>query len=117
MKIGDIDLEYLTDDCTLPRPQKSISAIQTYGGVQVFSWGMLLPGVRVTLNWDLMSTAEFNALDALYAQEGTVLWDSGIQSKKYNVNILNFDGKLIDGGDCEYRKNVEMEVVIISEVT
>ena len=117
MKIGAIDLEYLPDDCALPRAQKTISAVQTYGGVQVFNWGMMLPGVHVPLSWDLMSTTEFNLLDGLYVQDGTVVWDSGIQGKKYNVSILKFDGKLINGADGEYRQNVEMELVIISEVT
>lgn len=117
MKFNAYELEYTPDDCTEPRPQKSVSIIETYSSVQFFDWGMILPGVKISIAWDAMSAEEFYALDAIYAQNGAVTWESGIQGKTYSVIIAAFDGVLINGSDASpNREKVQMILYILNEV-
>lgn len=117
MKFGSYELEYTPDECTEPRPAKSVSVVETYSSVQFFNWGMILPGVKISIAWDVMSAAEFAALDAIYAQNGAVLWDSGIGGKQYNALMSALDGTLINGSDVSpYREKVSMTLYIVSEV-
>lgn len=116
MKFGGYELEYTPDVCSLPKPQKSVSLVETYSSVQFFNWGMVLPGVQISLQWDLMSTEEFLALDKIYAQNGAVVWESGIQDKSYEVLIANFSGALINGSDGVFRQDITMDLYVVSEV-
>lgn len=117
MKFNGYELEYDPDECTEPRPVKSVGVVETYRSVQFFDWGTTLPGAQVSLSWDFMSAAEFYALDAIYAQAGAVLWESGMNGKQYNVIITEFSGALINASDMlPYREKVSMELRIIEEV-
>lgn len=116
MKFGDYELIYTPDECTEPRAQKSASTVETYTSMQFFNWGMILPGVKISLSWDVMSVDEFYVLDAIYAQNGTILWDSGIRGKCYGVFIASLDSVFINGTDGEYREKVTMTLYIVSEV-
>lgn len=114
MVIGGITCDYDPDDCSLPRPRKSMAVVNTYGGVAVFSWGVMLPGTKVNITWTLMSKTLFDELDAVYVADNMVQWDSGIDGKIFNVEIIGFDGTLM--GAMPYRENVSMELIVISEV-
>ena len=106
----------MPDSCTLPKPLKAVSVVETYSSAQFFNWGMILPGVEISLQWDLMSTEKFNFLDQIFAQNGTVIWQSEIQNKDYEVLLSDFTGVLINGADGEFRQDVTMNMYIISEV-
>lgn len=115
MVLGGITLDYDPDSCTLPRGQKSVSVVETYGGAAVFSWGVILPGTKISMSWDMMSKSLFEQLDALYVADNVVQWVTGIDGKTYNVEITKLDGAYMGGLD--YRGDVSMELIIMSEVT
>ena len=116
--LGSVTFDYLPDDFTMPRPQKSVSVQDTYSGVVVFSWGVLSAGQRISLKWDLMSSALFDLIDAIYAADANVVWNpdqtSGVT---YTVSVLGLDGKLFAGGAKDsYRTDVVCSLVILAAI-
>ena len=97
--------------------ERRASSIKTLGGVAFFSWGALLPGQKITLPWSFMSTAQYNQLLSLLTDDDQVVWDPE-NGSTYNVEILSLKGEyhLDAGAGAAYRKNVEMILLIMSEV-
>jgi hypothetical protein len=98
-------------------PALIASAVKTWEGVAYFSWPATIVGKKITLNWDLMTTAQFEALQALWvADEPTALVPNGGGGNSFNVMIMNLTGlyflTLDTGGS--FRKNVALEIVILS---
>jgi hypothetical protein len=96
-------------------PTAISSAVKTWEGVAYFSWPATIVGKRITLNWDLMTTAQFEALQALWVADiPQTLIPNG--STSFSVMIMNLTGlyflTLDTGGS--FRKNVELEIVILS---
>ena len=119
MELGSVVFNtYTPDDFTLPQARKVSASIDTYGGVAFFSWGLLTIGQTIELNWEVMDSTLFAALEALYATDATVLWKPQISATKgYNVEIIEFTGKLIAGAENTYRRNVILRLLIVGEVT
>jgi len=91
--------------------------IKTLGGVAFFSWGVFIPGQKIPLPWSFMSTAQFDSLLAIRDADAQVVWDPE-NGSTYNVEVLSLNGEyhLDAGAGAAYRKNVEMILLIMSEV-
>jgi hypothetical protein len=101
--------------------QKHSASVDTYTTVAYFSWGMLIDGKEIILEWDYMSKAQFDALDTLYqADTATVFDPQDGKGNTYNVEITNLEGQYFVSpevtGARDYRKNVKMSLLILSEV-
>lgn len=92
-------------------------AIKTFGGVEFFSWGTFIAGKEIKLPWSFMSTAQYNQLLALLVADAQVVWDPE-NGSTYNVEILSLHGEyhLSAAAGAAYRKNVELKLLILSEV-
>lgn len=119
MKVGSVTLPtgYTPLKCTKPRPELSTAVVSTYGGVAVFDWGSLLPGKKITMEWKSMTVALFESLDTVFQAGEVIVWDSGINSKSYNVKLTAFDGSLLWGTGADYMMDVTLTMFILSEVT
>lgn len=100
-------------------PQRHIAVVDTYGGVAVFSWGLMIEGTRWKLMWQAIPAAMWDELDTLYQADASVVWnpDDG-ESKTYNVQIMSLIGSYFMqlAGSSGHRQNVVMELLITSEV-
>jgi len=100
---------------TLVRPDKKNAVVETYSSVAYFSWGASIVGKIIELVWDFMSTSNFTSLDALFTADAVVVFNPQTGTT-YNVNILSLDGEYFLGVQDDLRKNVKMQLLIMSQV-
>jgi len=97
-------------------PVRTTADVQTYGGVAFFSWGAMLTGKKITLDWTLCETAQYDAMETIYLADTPVFWtpqDGG--GKKYSVEVLDYDGQLFMFLGKWWRQNVSMKLLILDE--
>lgn len=97
--------------------ERRAKSIKTLGGVAFFSWGSFIEGQQVPLKWTSMPTAQYTQLLSLFNADSELVWDPE-NGSTYNVEILSLKGDyhLSTGAGAPYRKNVEMALLIMSEV-
>jgi hypothetical protein len=103
---------------TLIRADRISAAVQTYTSVAFYSWGARLIGKVVTLSWNAMTSTQFNALDAIFQADATVVFnptDIVGGSTTYNVEIVSLNGEYL-AGVLELRINCTMELLIMSVI-
>jgi len=106
------------DNVLIVSEERRADSVKTLGGVAFFSWGALLPGQQITLTWTVMTPAQYTSLLSLLTADAQIVWDPE-NGSTYNVEILSLKGKyhLSAAAGASYRKDVEMVLLIISEVT
>lgn len=120
MSLGSYTFYRNPETCTYPQQRKMASVIETLGGGAYFSWGCVLPGQILELYWPGMETTMFEELITLFEADAQVVFDPDVGlSTTYNVEILSLLGDFLApySGAAAYKKNVKMELVIMSEVT
>lgn len=118
MTIGDYTLTHYPSAFTLPRQFRSNSHVETYGGVEHFSWGFYLVGKIIEITWSYMPSTQFDALDAEWQEDEQMIWDPGIpgSSDTYDVEILDFTGdfhETVGTGAEIWRANCKMTLLIM----
>jgi hypothetical protein len=115
MALGSYTFYWNPDRWDEPREAKSSSVLNTYSSVAYFSWGLLLPGKRILLEWNWMLVDQWNQLRAIYEADVPVIWDPE-NGNLYNVEVMNLDGQLAEvvGIAGQRRENVKVSLVIIS---
>jgi hypothetical protein len=113
--LGTYTMDFNPDSMDIPEKEKTVSTVDTYSGSAIFQWPAIIEGVLVTLEWDWMSIAQYNALNALYLSTDTISWNpqyAGI----YQVIVSKFSGKYIkvNLNDIAYRAKVKMVLNIRS---
>ena len=100
--------------------QKSCAEVQTYSSVAFFSWGVSLVGKIIEMSWDYMTCDQYDSLKTLFEADAAVVFDPQDGSTKtYNVQIKDLTGKynlMLTHDDSDYRKNVKLQILIMSEV-
>jgi hypothetical protein len=118
MILGGYTMPWAPDKFGIPRAFKDNAVQKIMAGAGYISWGPILPGVVVRLEWEWMSSGQFESLYALYVADAPVVWslEGGAPATAYNVQILTFDGKFFDVAayDAPWRKDVKMELLIRS---
>jgi diphthamide synthase (EF-2-diphthine--ammonia ligase) len=103
---------------TIIKPDKENAFFKTYSNVAYFSWAPTIVGKLLMLKWNLMSTVQFDAIDAIFQADSQVVFDPTYETgegETYNVEIPGFDGAYVVAA-MEYRKNVELKILIMSEI-
>jgi hypothetical protein len=108
-------------------PDKAAAHVKTYGpSVQYFEWGTpSMLGKVISLVWDKMPTSMYNQLRTLYEAVGPYTWNpQKTDGHTFTVHILpGFPGKSAQyhvtledtlGGEETYRKNVQMDLLIMA---
>jgi len=118
MVIGAYTFAKNPSAATIPKKQRNAHEIETLGGVAFFSWGASLAGVIVTLKWDYMLTAQFNSIQSLLEADAQTTFQPG-NGVTYNVQLLRLNGEyfLDNTAAAELRRDVTLEMIIISQVT
>ncbi len=119
MQLGAYTIAEIPGNMGLIRPDRITATVPTYESAAFFSWGAQIAGKMISLNWNAMTTTQFDALDALYQADAPLVFDAtdidGVD-KTYNVEIVSLLGEYLPGV-AELRINCVMELLILSEVT
>jgi len=104
------------ESCEMPIEEKRASTVKTLGGAAYFSWGTFLPGTILKLKWEYMPVAMFSQLETKNEADNQVVFNPG-SGTSYNVEIQNLKGAwfLDQTTGAQFRGNVELELVIMSE--
>lgn len=100
-------------------PTKTTAVVETYDSVAYFSWGTKIIGKILQFNWDYMTAEQYESMRAIYEADAQVVFDpAGITGLKFNVHVTKLTGKYYLGlaATNTFRKDVQMELVIMSEV-
>ena len=123
MELGTYTFETDPQECTQPIKNRRCDDIETFGGVAFFSWGLFIEGEVIKMKWPACSTGQYNSLRALFYADEQVVWapdagDSSAGTIEYNVEIKSLKGDyhMSKKANAPFRKDVELELVIISEV-
>lgn len=98
--------------------RRSAAAVETLDGVQFYSWGTFLAGRQITLHWNYMTPDDFSYLETILEADAQVVWRPRTGSD-YNVQVMNLSGEYFISvkSDATYRKNVDLTLLIVSEVS
>jgi hypothetical protein len=117
MILGTYTFDRLPKKMTMIKPDKINSAVQTYTSVAYFSWTPSIVGKRISLNWNAMTTAQFDSLDAIFQTDEEVVFDPTDYTggSAFKVEVTNFNGDyLAEIG--ENRLNCVLKLLIMSVV-
>jgi hypothetical protein len=119
--IGGITLDHNPTEWDAFEPEKSCAAVQTYAGGAYISWGMFIAGTTKKFKFTYMEADEYEDIKNLYETDAPVVCDPQDGSgKTYNVEIQYFYGPVFRKFGFSvgtFRKDVEMHLFILSEVT
>lgn len=117
MVLGAYTFSWNPEKCTVPHETKSSSVVETYGGAVYFSWGTLIVGQKINIEWDWLQEAQWDELQTLLEADAEIVWDPQTGST-YNVEVADLRGDYQDKSliDAAYRRNVVLTLIIISEV-
>ena len=105
------------ETCEMPIKEKRANTVKTLDGAAYFSWGAILPGIVLTLKWKYMSVAMFSQLETKNEDDDQIVFNPG-SGTSYNVEIQSLKGAwfLDQTAGAQFRKDVSLELVIMSEV-
>jgi hypothetical protein len=91
----------------------------TYSGYAYFSWPATLVGKVITMEWDYMTTAQYDSLYTKYTNDAIVIFNPRQDASfRFNVIIKSLIGKyFLNMSDSNsFRKDVKMELILVSTV-
>lgn len=101
---------------TLMTEERITAAVKTYGGVAFFSWGSTMIGKTISLHWGYMTMTQYAALRTLLLADASVLFTPQDGSGKgYQVEIIGLTGTYFLKLDQEFRQQVVLDLLILSE--
>jgi hypothetical protein len=115
--LGAYTFAWKPDQFTIPKAERRYATVETFASEVFFSYGTSILGKTVTLEWDWMSAAQFNALDALYQADLPVAWNLQVVGENiFTVEITKLDGELFEvvGYGFPHRRKVKMELLILA---
>ena len=118
MVLGSVTFSRDPAKMTVIKAERVVAVVETYSGIEFFTWGTFLAGKKLELYFPGMVSTEFDAIQALIEADAQVVFNPQTGST-YNVEIVGLDGdyhmsKL--SSDDVYRKEVTVHLLIISEV-
>jgi hypothetical protein len=118
MSLDVYTFDFNPSDCGPIEASRVASYAKTYGGVCFYSWGSRIVGKEILLSWTFMPSDQYASLKSLETADVEIIWDPQDGSNAtYNVQILSFSGSYHLDFDGEWRKDCELTLLIMSEVT
>jgi hypothetical protein len=93
--------------------------VQTYAGCARFAWGEFTAGQLITLEWDLMTAAQWDTLQALWVAGEQVVFDPDLETPHtFNVFIENLTGTYWEsqGTTGAFRSSVKLDLLVMSAI-
>ena len=118
MKLGTYTFVWTPDNWDPPIPRKRQASVATMEGVGYFSWGTEIIGKEIDLEWIFVSLTQYDALEALYIADESVLWDLDVAgAQNYMVELVDLAGELpeVVGYDQGYMHKVRLTLLILSQ--
>lgn len=105
---------------TFIQKDREVAYQKTYSSVALFSWGSSYIGKVIEVSWNYMTTSQYASLVTIYTGDVPVVFNpQDGSSKSYNVEVLSLDCEYhieLNNDTGHYRKNVKMQLLIMSEV-
>lgn len=101
----------------LMTPERKSAFVETYSAGAFFSWGSSIGGKPVELTWTQTSVDQYGELQTLLVADAAVVFNpQDGEGKTYNVEVTALHGEywLYLSGD--YRQNVTLSLLVLSEV-
>jgi hypothetical protein len=116
--LGSYTFEWNPSGMSPIKSSREISAVKTFSSVEVFSWGLMLPGTECILEWELMTKTMWNNLVTLEALDAVQVFNPQ-NGHTYNVQIMSLTGMESNkhSGSDGFIENVVMHIVIESEAS
>ena len=118
MKLDTYTFAWTPDNWDPPIPRKRQASVLTMEGVGYFSWGTEIIGKEIDLEWNFVSLTQYDALEALYVADESVLWDLDVAGmQNYMVELVDLAGELpeVAGYDQGYMHKVRLTLLILSQ--
>jgi hypothetical protein len=120
MSLGAYTFTKQPSGMTMIQKDRKIAYQETYTSIAAFSWGASYIGKVIEISWNVMSTAQYTSLLALYVADVPVVFNpQDGTSKTFNAEILSLDGKYLihlDDATGHHRTDVKMQLLIMGEV-
>lgn len=120
ISLGSMTLSRNPSKMSLINARRRSAMVDTYDGIAFFTWGTILDGVQVVMEWPFMKTGTFASLDNfLQLDSSLVLNPQDGSGHTYNAEILSLEGEYHRGLSVAantYRTNIKMTLVITSRV-
>jgi hypothetical protein len=118
------DFTLLPGSMTMIRADKPNATVQTYSSVAYFAWSPSIVGKSISFKWNAMPADMWAQLDTFFQADTALIFDPTLTetpaATTYNVEMTQLDGEYWLGGYGEisddYRKDVTMTLLILSEV-
>lgn len=111
----------LPSGMTIIQKDREVAIKKTYSSVVLFTWGLSYVGKIIELTWNVLSSSQYVAFQALYAADTQIVFDpQDGSSKTFNVEIVSLDGEYyihLNDASGHYRRNVKMQLLIMSEAS
>jgi len=113
--LGGYTFEWNPEKVTIPEPKKTVAQVKTHAGSDVFQWPAIIEGEEITMTWDLMSIAQYDAINTLYQSMDVVTWNPQYLGT-YQVILSHFIGTYLEVSldNIAYRENVILKLIIRS---
>lgn len=117
MQLGALTFTQNPERMSVPQAAKSAASVKTYSGTAYFSWGTLLAGQVLTLEWSFCPLAQYNSIQTMNEADAAVNFIPG-NGTTYSVEIMSFNGAyhLDQTASAEYRKDVTLKLLILGTV-
>jgi len=100
----------------LMTPKRHTAVVKTYSSIAFFSWGASMLGKQITLRWLGMTTDQYEYHQAQLENDTYMTFDPKDGSlQTYTVEMVDLRGEMHMETDGDYRVNVEMDLVFLSE--
>lgn len=102
MKLGTYTFQWAPDKWSIPDQKRDVAHVQTYTSVAFFSWGAIVVGRQISLEWDWMPANQYLSLKDLEIADEQVEWDAEADDKLFYSNGVNTPfvaGKTITGDE------------------
>lgn len=118
MTLGTYEFDRPPSECTIITGDRITASARTYSGVAFFSWGTMLAGKIIALNWPHMPPDMFDDLAKLRDDDVSLEWDPEAEAgTTYEVEIIKLSGAYWINMTDEWRQNVALELLILREIT
>jgi len=116
MRLGSYTFARNPNECPTLTPKRDFAAVDTYNGVATFSWGVTLIGRTIRLSWNFCESAQYDTMEAIFKNDTTTtFYPNDGNGKTYNVEVVDFGGSLFLFLGKYWRKNVYMDLLLLSE--
>lgn len=118
ISIGNFILPHNPSKMTMVHAQRHTAKAKTLNTIAFYSWGTMVNGLEIVMNWPFMKSSTFATLDGLIMADSPATFNPQDGSGSiYNIELEKLDGDYHIGlsSGITYRKNVKLTLTILNK--